>query len=149
MEKKETHISEILEDVRIVLSPKNLSTMALPWLCFLRTMTQIAKEDTKNCAYINPINKLIINNYLGASMILEQTNLGARIYKHFEVGPGAGRKIFDTMTDSTGKAVSGAEDILEANELLLTAIIEELQALRKDDEEEGKGRSRGGKADPK
>ncbi len=76
MPHKDLILSEIRDDIGTVLSPENLSTMALPWLSFARTMVRIAKEDTKNYTYVNPVNKLIINNYLGASMVLAADQFG-------------------------------------------------------------------------
>lgn len=130
MDEADPERQRLRDDLRQILTVQNAATVALPWLYFARTMVQIARRDTEECTYVNPLNKLVMNNYLGASMILRQTELGRRLLKRLELEPGAAQAIFDAMTRSMATSVQGAGKLLEANETLLGAIIDELQAQR-------------------
>jgi hypothetical protein len=101
--------------------------LTLPWLCFQRDMLAVMKKAIEDGSYVRPAQYLMLRELHALMMTLDPSRSWRGIFDGaFEAR--AEGKDAETFLQ---KSISGSIQFIEAQEILLTRIVESLDKLRK------------------
>jgi hypothetical protein len=105
---------------------RGLGLLALPVLAFQRNMLGIVRTGINEAGLLKPLQTLAENELHALFMILDPTgkwrnSLGADIEK----------KMKDTLDSAVPKAIAGSVSLIDAQQALLTSLIDALDTARK------------------
>jgi len=117
--------SETKEDVKDNLL-RGLGLLALPVLAFHRNMLTVVKNGIEEAGLLQPMQTLAQNELHALFMILDpsgkwRNSLGVEIEK----------KMKDALDSAAPKVVSGSVSLIDAQQALLTSLIDALDTARK------------------
>jgi hypothetical protein len=102
-----------------------MGLLALPLLAFHRNMLGILRKGITEAGLLKPVQTLVENELHALLMIVDPTGkLRSSLSADME------KKLKDTLDAGMPKVISGAVSLIEAQQAMLTTVIETLDAAR-------------------
>lgn len=107
---------------------RNLILLTLPWLSLQRDVLEIAKKYVTDVGNVKPTENFALRQFQALMMILDRSRtLRDSLDSDFE------KKVEDAYKEILPKVSSASVQLIEAQEAVLAAIFDALNALRKTD----------------
>lgn len=107
---------------------RNLILLTLPWLSLQRDVLEIAKKYVTDVGNVKPTENFALRQFQALMMILDRSRtLRDSLDSDFE------KKVEDAYKEILPKVSSASVQLIEAQEAVLAAVFDALNALRKTD----------------
>ena len=119
------------EDVKDNLL-RGVGLMALPVLAFQRNMLTVVRKGIEQADLLRPVRTLAEHELHALFMILDPKGQWRN-----SVGVEIEKKLKDTFDSAVPKVISGSVNLIDAQQAILTSLIEALDTARKDQPPKG------------
>lgn len=116
-----------------LISMKNLSLLALPWLGLQKSMIQSVKKANAELPH-QPVLKALVGSQVGLMMIMKQRRLSKALVEKFAPNPADAGKRMQKIGKKADAFALRSNEFLESYEVILDATIEELKRKRAEGE---------------